>query len=481
MHKTVHIVVLSIAAFTVAAIVTPSTNVLAQETSDASAGGSGSTANVSGDFWARSNLLGDMGGLRPALDSVGISFNLQETSEVFGNVSGGLRRGAAYDGLTQMGLVLDTAKGFGWEGGTFNISAFQIHGRNLSAEKLLNLQTISGIEASRSTRLWELWYQQAFLDGAADAKLGQQSLDQEFITSQYSALFVNTMMGWPMLPSADMFAGGPAYPLSSLGARLRARPSDALTVLAGVFDDNPPGGPFADDSQLRGAEASGTKFNLNTGALFIAEMQYAVNQPPSGDQKDAAAPSGEPATYKLGAWFDTAAFPDQRFDDHGRPLADPASDGRPRMRQHDFSVYGVVDQGIWRGDTQSLAAFARIMGSPDDRNLIDFSVNAGVVLKAPLPGRGDDTFGVGYGYANISGRAGDLDRDAAFFTHSFKPVRSGEHFIEVMYQWQIAPWWQVQPDFQYIINPGGGIVNPERANERIGDEAVFGLRTVIVF
>ena len=45
-------------------------------------------------------------------------------------------------------------------------------------------------------------------------------------------------MGWPMVPSADLYAGGPAYPLSSLGVRLRVRPSENLTLLGGVFQDS---------------------------------------------------------------------------------------------------------------------------------------------------------------------------------------------------------------------------------------------------
>ncbi len=241
-------------------------------------------------FWERSSLLGDPAGLRDALGKDGISFGLQETSEVFGNVSGGIHRGADYNGLTEMSLGIDTQKAFGWAGGTFNVSALQIHGRSLSADNLDTLQTASGIEAEPATRLWELWYQQAFLAGRVDVKLGQQSIDQEFMTSQVSALFINTVMGWPMIPSADLYAGGPAYPLSSLGVRLRARPTAALTVLAGVFDDNPPGGPFADDSQLRGAEAAGHAFNLNTGALWIAELQYADQ--PAGIGWDAVRAGG---------------------------------------------------------------------------------------------------------------------------------------------------------------------------------------------
>ena len=300
------------------------------------------------NLWTRSNLLGDMGGLRTALGNYGLSLSLSETSEVLGNVTGGVHTGFDYDGLTQMALTLDTQKAFGWSGGTFNASALQIHGRNLAADNLSDLQTPSGIEAERATRLWELWYQQAFLDGQMDVKLGQQSIDQEFMVSTNSALYLNTMMGWPMVPSVDLYAGGPAYPLSSLGARFRAQPTDAVTVLAGVFNDNPPGGPFADDSQLRGAERSGTKFNLNTGALIIGEIQYAINQPAVGQMDYGTGSGGLPGTYKLGFWYDTAGFPDQRFDNTGLSLADPASTGIPRTDRGNFSIYGVVDQMIWQ-------------------------------------------------------------------------------------------------------------------------------------
>jgi porin len=431
---------------------------------------------------SRSNLLGDLYGVRTILGNYGISLGLQETSEVFGNATGGIRRGAEYNGLTLMSLGLDTGKAFGWEGGIFNVSAFQIHGRNVSAENLLTLQTASGIEANRATRLWELWYQQSFLGDKLDVKVGQQSVDQEFIVSQGSGLFINTAMGWPLIPSVDLYAGGPAYPLSSLGVRVRAQPVANLTVLAGVFDDNPPGGPFLNDSQVRGAEQSGAKFNTGTGALFLSEAQYAINSPAPG-QKDGTAHSGLPGVYKLGFWYDTGRFFDQRYDVQRVSLADPSSSGTPRVRRHNFSVYGVFDQMIWRPDPdgpRSLGIFARLMGAPGDRNLADFSANAGIALKAPLPGRDNDSIGVGFGVAKISPSAIGLDQDTDRLSRPY-PIRSSETFIEVTYQYQAAPWWLVQPDFQYVFTPGGGIPDPLRPGQRVGNEALFGLRTNIVF
>ena len=424
-------------------------------------------------FWQRSSLLGDPLGLRTALGQAGIALGLQETSEVLGNVTGGLRRGTAYDGLTEMSLGIDTRKAFGWAGGIFNASALQIHGHNLSADNLDTLQTASGIEANRATRLWELWYQQSFLHGRVDVKLGQQSIDNEFITSRDGDLFVNTMMGWPMLPSADLYAGGPAYPLSALGLRVRAHPTPSLTLLAGMFDDNPPGGPFAADSQLRGAEAAGAAFNRNTGALWIGELDYA-----------ATPHDGLDGTYKLGFWYDSGWFPDQHYDSAGVSLASPASDGVPRMHHGDASVYAVLDQTVWRPAPHSpraLAVFLRVMGAPADRNLISFSANGGVTLKDPLPGRANDTAGIGFGVAKVSAAAAALNQDTAFFTGQATPVRGTEAFIELTYQLQLTPWWQLQPDVQYVIAPGGGEPDPLDPARRVGNELVLGLRTVITF
>jgi porin len=435
-------------------------------------------------LFTRSNLLGDAGGLRSALWNYGITFGIQDTNEVWGNVTGGIKRGASYDGVTLMGVGLDTQRAFGWEGGTINVSAWNIRGRSISTDNLLNLQTASGILAAPTTRLWEVWFQQSFLDGRFDVKIGQQSLDQEFMTSQYSGLFLNTMMGWPMLPSADLYAGGPAYPLSSLGIRLRTQLGNGFTALGGVFQDNPPGGPFNADSQLLGSTRWGGNFNLRTGALFIAEVQYALNQPSNGDMDYGSRASGLPGAYKLGMWIDTAPFPSQRFDNTGLSLADPASNGVPQMLRNNFSIYGVVDQMIWRPSEDSpraIGVFARMMGAPGDRNLINFSVNAGVTLKAPLPGRDDDTVGIGFGIAKVSNGAAALDRDTAFFSGGPFPVRGSETFIEVTYQIQATGWWQLQPDFQYVFNPGAGIQDPNNPAQRVGNEAIFGMRSVVTF
>jgi porin len=450
----------------------------APATADSAAAKPDATPPAPTGFWERSNLLGDMGGLRPWLGNYGVTVGLQETSEYLNNLSGGTRRGGAYDGLTQIGIGVDTQKAFGLPGGIFNVSGLQIHGSNLSSRDLQTLQAASGIEANDATRLWELWYQQSLLGGKVDVKVGQQSLDQEFMVSQYAATFMNATFGWSVLPSVDLPAGGPAYPLSSLGARLRVTPSDNWTVLAGVFDGNPAGNGVGDPQTLN---AHGTNFNLHDSALFIGEVQYALNPAPSDPA--AAKPTGLPGTYKLGFWYDTQQFPDQGFDTNGLSLANPASNGIAQSHRGDYSFYAVADQMVWRpgaDSPQAVGVFARIMGAPGDRNLVDLGINAGVTLKAPFKGRDNDVVGLAVGYAQIGSHAQDLASDTAAYTPGY-PSRSAETILEATYQYQVTPWWQLQADFQYAFRPAGGIPNPENPSQRIGNEAIVGLRTNITF
>lgn len=426
----------------------------------------------------RNQLFGEMGGLRPALSRHGLTLDLQEISEVLAHAVTG-DTAAHYEGVTVMGLGLDTSRAFRWPGGMLRISALQIHCSSCDAVAINSFQHESGIEAAPTTRLWELWYEQSLAGGRADLRIGQQSIDQELIASEYSSMFVNMMMGWPMLTSADLYGGGPAYPLSSLGVRLRLDIAPTWTLLAGVFDDNPPGGPFADDSQLRGSEASGTRLNLGTGALWITELQYASHASATGDCGSLAC--GLPGTYKLGAWYDTAGFPDQRFDRAGMSLADPAGSHVPRTDRGNYSLYMVLDQLVWRElhGPRSIGVFARLMGAPSDRNLMDYSLNAGVVVNAPLAGRG--VLGIGYGWTHVSESASGLNRDTERFTGEAVFVRSAERFIEVTYQYPVTRWWQLQPDLQYLENPGGGVPAPHDTARWLGREFIFGLRTTITF
>jgi porin len=425
-------------------------------------------------FWTRENMLGDMGGIRPWLGKYGVTFQLTETSEYLANVRGGLGHGGAYDGLTTATVGVDTQKAFGLPGGQFNVSALQIHGTNLSTRYLGTLNTASGIEAEGTTRLWELWYQQSFLNKRVDVKVGQQSIDQEFISSQYAATFINTMFGWPALPSYDMPSGGPAYPLSALGVRVRGQITPSLTALAGVFDGDPLGN---NPDNLHG-----TNFNLHNGTLWIGELQYAINQPSDGEMVGVNS-NKLPGTYKLGVWYNNNRFDDQRFDNTGLSLADPASSTIAQSHHGNYSFYAVADQMIWRPDPdepRSIGVFARLMGAPGDRNLVSFAANFGVVMKAPFKGRDDDSVGLAVTYIKVGNHVHDLDLDARSFLASPYGVRTQETTLEATYVYQVTPWWTMQADAQYTFNAGAG-QNPNDPTAPLRNTFVIGVRANLTF
>ena len=421
-----------------------------------------------GGFWEQTALFGNLGGGRRLLADHGVTLGLTETSEIWADTSGGIRRGVVYDGATQAVLNIDLEKAFGWTGGAVQVSAYQIHGRAPTANLVGALQPVSGVEADRATRLYDLWLEQRFWGGKLSVRVGQMGADEEFILSHYATTFVNSAFGWPGLPAVDLPSGGPAYPLATPGVRVKVQPTERIAFLGAVFDGNP-AGPGSGDPQLR--DASGTLFRVGDGVFAIAELQYQVNQ---GEHA-----AGLAGTYKIGAWYKSNAFADPRYDVSGMSLAGAAGNVVPASHRGDYSLYAVLDQMVLR--EPEIGVFARIMFAPGDRNLVSSGVNAGATWKGAIPGRGGDTLGLGLAYLRIGDAARGYDRDFAFATNAPYPVRDKELVLEATYQAQIAGWWQVQPDLQYVIHPGGNVPNPNDPAATIRNATVLGLRTTITF
>ncbi len=132
---------------------------------------------------------------------------------------------------------------------------------------------------------------------------------------------------------------------------------------------------------------------------------------------------------------------------------------------------------------RNINAFVRPMFIPlQDRDLVSFSINAGLTMREPSFGRDDDTAGVGMGFTRVSNAASGLDAATACYNPGiYSPVRSNETFVEATCQYEVTPWWRIQPDVQYVFNPGGGVVNPNNPTRKIKNETVIGARTNVAF
>ncbi len=432
-------------------------------------------AAAADDLFEQDRLTGDWGGVRKQWEDAGIAFGATDTAETLSNPTGGIRQLTIYQGLLDVSLNLDLDKLAKWPDATFYIDGYWISGRGLSENAIGNLLFVSSIEALASMRLHDLWLQQEFLNQKVSLRVGQIAFDDEFYISQYSAGFVNSSFGCPDTLSNDLPSGGPCYPFATPGARLRVAPTSDLTLSAAFFNGNPaPSGPG--NPQVR--NSSGTNFLIGEGGFMpIVELAYSFDEQPIS--------STPLSDVKVGAWYHTGEFPDQRRDSSGLSLANPASNGIPAMHGSNFGAYLVVDKMLWRRPdtaTQGLAAFLRLGYAPPDRNLFSLEIDAGLTFKGVFPNRDLDVLGVGAVYGRI-GYARRLDRDQVLFTSMERPIRDYEAALEITYEARIAPWWLLQPDLQLVFHPGGYISAPFPAPvwRPIPNALVLGLRTGITF
>jgi len=186
---------------------------------------------------------------------------------------------------------------------------------------------------------------------------------------------------------------------------------------------------------------------------------------------------GLAGTILLGGWNHFGSCEHQRFDIAGMPIAATGRPGRPL--DNDWGLYAVFDQLIWRvphsEDVKGVGLFARVIGAPSDRNLVDFYAEGGVTFTGMMAHRSDDSLAVGFAYAGISDQVHGFDVDSRL-----PVVRNYEALFEICYTTQIQTGWTLQPDFQYIVQPGGNVPNASGTGA-IGNASVFGVRTTLNF
>jgi porin len=278
-----------------------------------------------------------LGLLLNPLQKYGVKFAATYIGETLGNTSGGLKRGAVYEGRLNLAIDVDLQKLIGVDQLTFHANIFQIHGGGLSRGSLQNLFVVSGIGALPSTRLYEAYFEKQWGSKRVSLKAGQLAADSEFFNTKYTDVFTNASMGWPTITSINLPSGGPSPPLASMGTRVMVNVTEELSLLGGIFDGDQ-AGPGPDDPQLR--NRYGMNFRVNDPPLLLGQLQYAWNNK-----------KGDPnltGQIKLGGWRHFGAFADQRYSSNGVSLASPTSSGEPFQLSGNIGAWGVFEQQIHR-------------------------------------------------------------------------------------------------------------------------------------
>jgi porin len=404
---------------------------------------------------------GDPLGARSALARQGVSYGVDYTGDVLGNVTGGTKQSAHYAGLLEGYLDADFEKLAGARGLSFHVDFYQIHGTSITAENIGSIVSVSNIEAFPSTRLHELWLEQAFYDGHASIRFGQLGADSDFLISEIATRFIASTFGWTTLSSDNLPYGGPIYPFATPAVRLALKSEDLLGLKVGIYESDP-AALCAEGLDPGQCNEDGLDFRLNDPPLLFAEAAYSY-------QGAHACPL---ATIKLGGWYDFGKFDDQRH-----PPGEGFSASRHKGNE---AIYVVLDQALYRPDGHcsagGVSAFARAIISPADRNQVDTYADVGIVIDGWVPGRPHDGIALGVAYTGISDDASEFDQASGL-----PVIRDYELIFELNYVAEIVPGWAVQPVMQYIRNPGGSVPDlaNDMPNQRIEDAFVLGMRSII--
>jgi porin len=410
---------------------------------------------------AADGITGDWDGMRSTLTADhGVEIFCSYTAEVWGNTVGGLKQGAVYTGLLEFGANVDLEKLIGWKGASIHNNWFWLSGRDASEDLVGSFLTISNIAGFNTLRMDELWFQQNLLDDRISIRLGQIRADTEFVISESGLLFLNATLGFPAFMYTNLPDGGPVYPMGTLGIRLALTPVQWFTFQTAIFEGN----KFPQDVNRHGFRY---RLNQKFGYFWINEAKFLW----FGNEDS----SGLPGTFKVGAWFHTAKF------------ANP-NDGE--LLDGNYGFYFIVDQMLYRQPGEMVAAasgkddtmvsgdkdakkktdhrllwFARVGFEPKDQNFIGFYFDTGLTYKGLIPSRDDDTIGIAFKYAQLTPSA------QRSFSRAGSTPAGAEMALEFTYQAQVTEWLTVQPDIQFIINPGG--------TQDLNNALVIGARAVI--
>ena len=348
------------------------------------------------------------------------------TADIRSNVNGGVERGTRYLDNIDLQVAVDADHLIGWHGA--RLFFYGLYDNGVSLSRLVgDVQTVSNIETNvRAARLFEAWIEQD-VGRNGSIKVGLYNLNSEFDTTQSGGLFLVSSDGIGPDFSQSGRNGPSIFPVTSLAVRAEAKLGEHWLGRVALLDGVP-----GDPAHPR---RTAIKLSGRDGALIVGEVNYL-----NGGTKAA-----------VGAWGYTA-----RFD----PVLPSGQSGRGNKGAYVFAEHRLV--GTRADDAKGLAGWLRF-GIADTRyNAIASYLGGGLVYTGVTPGRADDQLGLSFASADFGERyrrsralAGDV-------------ADNREVVVEASYDAVIAPWLRVQPDVQYVVNPGGV--------SRLADALVIGMR-----
>jgi porin len=322
----------------------------------------------------------------------------------FANVAGGARRG-----YRQMGLLQLSAEVNGGVLGAKDVKGFAsvqfVHGQSLSGDLVGDAQIVSNIDAPDGLRLFEAWVSIPVTHHTY-VKAGLIDLNGEFDVQSVGTLFLNSSHGIGPDFSQSGLNGPSIFPTTAT-AVVGGWDGDGWTARIGLFD-----AVAGDPDDVR---RTVIRFPGSTGLLLVAEADFAI----AGD-----------AELQVGAW---------RFSSRFETIGTDVRDG-PREDRGNQGAYAMVEGQLGKLHDRPISAWLRVGIAETEFNPIGFYVGGGAVAGAE-----SSRWGLAVGYARLGRTA----------LRGAGPGRKrAETSVELTYARTIGPRLTIQPDVQFVINPG---------------------------
>lgn len=365
----------------------------------------------------------------------GIDFSTVYDGELVSDVAGGAQRGSIFHGSLQEQVSLDFAKLFGWRETTASLYGMLLHGArpgSLSSAA----QGVSSISGPSGLRLDEAWVQRNFNRNRLSLLGGLYDLNGEFYRVSSAGVFINPSFGVGPEFSQSGPESVPAFPSTSLAARVEYKATPRLVLRGAALDARP----------VRAGTTNAVTVG-GMGALLVSEAAW-LERPEQALRRRGRLRTGRFAElppyqdkYALGLWHYTATF---------RDLSAVAANGEPVLHRGSSGAYVLVDRLLVRppaGGGPKASAFLQL-GFGDERvNRFGSYVGTGLRVRGFSRARPKDEIGLALASA----------RNGSHYMEQQVQLGSPRLRTETVFELTYVPWisdqLSLQPDVQYIVHP----------------------------
>jgi porin len=417
------------------------------------------TPNYSGEFWTRSTLTGDWGGIRNDLAKKGVTIDFNVTQIGQGNVDGGKKINWQYGGRGDLTLNVDTQKLGLWPGGFITVEVEGNWDKSVNPDtgalSPVNTNQVFPMTGSDQLNIPAVSVTQ-FLSHHFGVFIGKVATItptsgdmNEFAHGKGDTQFFNTALNFNpailvAVPYSTLAAGAVILPTSD--------PKEAIVSVM-AYDGNGEANSSGFDTVLKGNTAYAGEGRVRTGFF------------------------GKTGHQLVGGVYST-----RNYTSLNQNLRIIIENRAIQQEENSWAIYYNFDQYLYEPKKeQGVGIFGRFGISDGKANPVHHFYSLGIGGKGAVPGRPLDQFGLGWYYIDVS----NPSFTGPFATTSFLRDEQG---LEAYYNFAITPWARLTPDVQ-IVRPAQ--INTVRVNTSppppvtvqndIDTATIVGLRLELIF